>query len=72
MAEVCDKEVNELLDKKAIIEIFNSGMDGFVCSLFVIPEKSGGFWPIVNLKPLNRFIRMNTLRWKILILPVSF
>ena len=31
--------------------------DGFVCSLFVILKKSGGIWPIVNLKPLNRFIR---------------
>ena len=30
---------------------------GFVCSLFVIPKKSGGFRPIVNLKPLNQFIR---------------
>ena len=30
---------------------------GFVCSLFVIPKKTGGFRPIVNLKPLNKFIK---------------
>lgn len=27
-----------------------------MCSFFCVPEKSGGFWSIVNLKPLNRFI----------------
>jgi hypothetical protein len=57
MASVCDQEVKDLLEKKAIVEISNSGEDGFVCSLFVIPKKSGGFRPIVNLKPLNVFIR---------------
>ena len=30
---------------------------GFVCFLFVIPKKTGGFRPIVNLKPLNKFIK---------------
>jgi hypothetical protein len=51
------KEASELLDKKAIVEISSSGADGFVCSLFMIPKKSGGFRPMVNLKPLNKFIR---------------
>jgi hypothetical protein len=31
--------------------------EGFICSLFVIPKKMGGFRPILNLKPLNEFIR---------------
>ncbi|KZS01755.1 Uncharacterized protein APZ42_001485, partial [Daphnia magna] len=53
---VCDTVVRELLAKQAIVEV-TDGSHGFVCSLFVIPKKSGGFRPIVNLKPLNQFIQ---------------
>lgn len=56
MMSVCDREVADLLAKRAVVEVFD-GSEGFVCSLFVIPKKSGGFRPIVNLKPLNSFIR---------------
>ncbi len=56
MKEVCDTEVRELLAKQAIVGV-TDGSHGFECSLFVIPKKSGGFRPIVNLKPLNQFIQ---------------
>jgi hypothetical protein len=56
MVKICDKEVEDLIRKRAITEVVD-GSEGFVCSLFVIPKKSGGFRPIINLKPLNRFIR---------------
>jgi hypothetical protein len=56
MIAVADKEVSELLIKKEVVEIKDKS-EVFVCSLFVIPKKSGGFRPIVNLKSLNRFIR---------------
>ncbi|XP_057365008.1 uncharacterized protein LOC130685703 [Daphnia carinata] len=56
MEAVCDREVRDLVRKRAIREI-TDGSEGFVCSLFVIPKKSGGFRPIINLKPLNQFIR---------------
>ena len=56
MQAVCDLEVDSLLSKKAIIEICDESK-GFISSLFVITKKSGGFRPIVNLKPLNSFIR---------------
>nr|ACB38666.1 reverse transcriptase [Daphnia pulex] len=56
MKKVCDTEVKELLAKQAIVEV-TDGSHGFICSLFVIPKKSGGFRPIVNLKPLNQFIQ---------------
>ncbi len=56
MQNVCDKEVADLLEKHAIVEVLD-GSWGFLSSLFVIPKKSGGFRPIVNLKPLNKFIQ---------------
>jgi hypothetical protein len=57
MAEVCDKEVKDLLAKRAIAEVTDDSA-GFVCSFFCIKKKQAGqFRPIVNLKPLNKFIR---------------
>lgn len=54
LQSICDAEVHSLLGKKAIIRSQSQG--GFVSSLFVIPKKSGGHRPIINLKPLNDFI----------------
>lgn len=50
---ICDREIGDLIEKRAI-EAVNT--TGFVSSLFVIPKKSGGYRPIINLKPLNEFI----------------
>lgn len=55
MEKVCDKEVKDLLEKGAIFEVEDNS-PGFVSSLFVIPKKSGGYRPIVNLKPLNAYV----------------
>lgn len=52
--ELCDLEVSGLLAKQAI-SLVTSG-EGFVSSLFVIPKASGGFRPVINLKPLNRSV----------------
>ena len=52
---ICDEEVTNLLAKGAVSKVPNDS-EGFICSLFVIPKKSGGFRPIINLKPLNQFI----------------
>ena len=56
MVAVCDQEVRDLILKEAVKEIAD-GSEGFVCSLFVIPKKMRGFRPIVNLKPINKFIK---------------
>lgn len=46
-----------MLSKRAISEV-TDGSSGFVCSFFCIKKKQAGqFRPIVNLKPLNKFIR---------------
>ena len=54
MEQVCENEVTSLLLKGAVTE--TSDTDGFFSALFVIPKKSGGFRPIVNLKGLNSFV----------------
>ncbi len=56
MQAVCDADVASLLAKKAITAVEDDSV-GFVCSFFCIPKKTGGFRPIVNLKPVNHFIR---------------
>lgn len=53
-SSVCDSEVRSLLDKGAIKR---ADSPGFVSSFFAIPKRSGGFRPIINLKPFNQFVR---------------
>ena len=54
-----EKEIISLLAKKAIQRV--SGLDqmsGFMATFFLTPKKKQGEWrPILNLKPLNKFIR---------------
>jgi hypothetical protein len=57
MAAVCNAKIDSLLQKKAVVDIFD-GSPGFVCSFFCIPKSGDGlFRPIVNLRQLNRCIR---------------
>ena len=51
--QVCHNEVAELIKKGAVSP---SSEAGFVSTLFVVPKPSGGLRPVINLKPLNRFI----------------
>ena len=55
LESICDKEVQTLLQKKAIEFVPYSDLC-FVSGLFVIPKRSGGYRPIVNMKSLNKFI----------------
>ena len=51
-----DKEVQTLLEKGAIEEVCQRN-DEFYSSLFLIPKKSGQMQPVINLRPLNQFLR---------------
>mgnify|MGYP003345937601 CR=1 FL=1 len=53
---ICDEEVNALLRKDAIEDIAERNTK-FVSGIFVIPKANGGFRPVINLKPVNKFIR---------------
>ncbi|KZS19016.1 Uncharacterized protein APZ42_014682 [Daphnia magna] len=61
MRKICQAEISSLIEKRAVTEIID-GTTGFVCSFFCIPKKSGGYRPIVNLKPLNKFINFEHLK----------
>ena len=50
---LCNEEVRMLLEKGAIKETDSAG---FISGIFLIPKKSGGFRPIINLKKLNSFV----------------
>ena len=54
--EILDQEVHNLLQKRAIEECHDQG--GFYSSLFIIPKKDGGWRTIINLKRLNRYLRI--------------
>lgn len=57
MEAVCDQEIKLLLQKSAIVRIASDKTDGFISNLFVIPKKSGGWRPIINLNHLNLFVQ---------------
>ena len=49
------EEVQKLLDKGAI-KMTSPCPTQYVSRIFVVPKKDGSFRPVINLKPLNRFI----------------
>ena len=58
--------MDELLAKGAIE--LSSGSAGFYSSMFVVPEHTGGLWPILNLKCFNHYMhvpsfKMPTIRY---------
>lgn len=58
MSKACDEEISALLDKKAIVSVIDPSL-GFYSSIFLVPKKTGGYLPIINLKRLNSFIQYN-------------
>jgi ribonuclease HI len=55
---VLQREVTELLEKHAIEKIpVEQENAGFYSTFFVVPKKTGDLRPILNLKPLNKFLR---------------
>ena len=50
------EEVESLLEKGAIEQDYEDS-PGFYFFLFLVPKKEGGQRPVINLKPLNEYIR---------------
>ena len=55
------EEVKSLFSKGAIKKIPKSQAK-FVSRLFTVPKKSGGLRPVINLKPLNQFLHLQTFK----------
>ena len=60
------EEVAALIAKKAISPVFPPFIGGFWSTFFLAPKKTGDWRPILNLKPLNRFIRPQKFRMQTL------
>ena len=60
--QVIDQEVKEMLTKGAIERVFNPSSPGFYSRIFTIPKATGGFRPILDLAPLNKFLKKRKFR----------
>jgi hypothetical protein len=65
MPAICDAKVASLLAKKAITAVEDDSV-GFIFSFFCFPKNMGKYRPIVNLKPVNHFIRYEHFKIEIL------
>ena len=49
-------EVSSLLQKEAIERVPENVSAGFYSTYFLVPKKTGDLRPILNLKPINKFV----------------
>ena len=52
-----DEEIQRLLDTQCITEVSAPLKNGWTSNIFLVPKKDGGYRLILNLKPLNKFIK---------------
>lgn len=60
---ICEEEIHSLLRKKAIETVPDSELC-FVSGLFVIPKRTGGYRPIVNMKILTNVSNTHKTHFK--------
>ena len=51
------QEIKSLVAKGAVVRLEGRVQEGFYSTFFLTTKKSGEWRPILNLKPLNHFIR---------------
>ncbi len=49
-------EIRAMVAKGAVIPLPQDPGPGFYCNLFLVTKVTGGLRPVINLKPLNRFL----------------
>ena len=47
------EEIEKMKEKEAVVPV-EPGTPGFYCNLFSVTKVTGGFRPVINLKPLNK------------------
>ena len=63
---ILEKEIASLLEKKAVVPFPANAAMGFTSTFFLAPKKSGEWRPIINLRPLNGYIRPKHFRMETL------
>ena len=66
LAASLKSELSKLLTKRAVLEAKHLPEDFFMSTFFLAPKKGGKWRPILNLKPLNRYIRPKRFRMETL------
>ena len=65
--ELISQEIDSLLQKDCIEKVkAQNALDGFYSTFFLVPKKNGTMRPVINLRPLNRYLakkhfKMDTL-----------
>ena len=60
-------EIEQMLKKKAIAPVQNEPQQS-ASYIFIVPKKSSGFRPVINLKNTNSFVEYNHFKMKSLLL----
>lgn len=66
--EIISEEVNSLLRKRVIVPVQKKQIkEGFYSTIFLVKKKNGGLRPVINLRPLNQYLKkihfkMDTLK----------
>jgi hypothetical protein len=62
-ASVLEQEVQNLVAKDAIMEVPKQlWHQGFFCHYFLVQKKDGGLRPVLNLRPLNRTVKVESFK----------
>ena len=49
-------EIEAMIQKRALEPVVNPNTPGFYSRIFVVPKKTGGFRPVIDLKLLNQYL----------------
>ena len=55
------QDVSKMLQKGAVEVVDDPGL-GFYCRLFLVEKATGGWRPVIDLSPLNGFVRQTLFR----------